>query len=82
MREVLRMDTLLPSSGCVELRIGEPIETAGWALKDRDRLTALFRERIATLLPPADGGSAGAVMETHRSASQARKRPSGCTSSQ
>jgi len=82
MREVLRMDTLLPASGCVKLRIGEPVETSGWALKDRGRLTALFREKIAALLPPGDGGAAGERVEVYRSASQARNRPSGCTSSQ
>ncbi|MCC6857457.1 MAG: 1-acyl-sn-glycerol-3-phosphate acyltransferase [Bryobacterales bacterium] len=77
MREVLRMDTLLPASGRVELRVGDPIDTAGWSLKERDALTALFRERIAALLPEEDGGTLDAPAETYRSASQARKRPSG-----
>jgi 1-acyl-sn-glycerol-3-phosphate acyltransferase len=38
----------------VDVRIGEPIETMGMTLDDRDRLIAIVRERIAHLLrePP------------------------------
>ena len=34
----------------VSIRIGEPIETAGLALKDRDALIAQTRQRIESLL--------------------------------
>ncbi len=58
MRQVLPMDRLFDiRSADVELRIGEPIPITGWSLRDRERLTALFRERIASLLPTSDGGT-------------------------
>jgi hypothetical protein len=34
----------------VSIRVGEPIETAGHTLEDRDELIALTRERIVALL--------------------------------
>jgi 1-acyl-sn-glycerol-3-phosphate acyltransferase len=34
----------------VRVRIGEPVETAGMALDDRDRLVSAVRERVARLL--------------------------------
>ena len=34
----------------MSIRIGEPIETAGHTLDDRDELIALTRERIVALL--------------------------------
>ena len=34
----------------VEVRIGEPVETAGYTLDERDALIQLVRERIEALL--------------------------------
>jgi len=34
----------------VSIRIGEPIETAGHTLEERDELIAIIRERIVALL--------------------------------
>jgi hypothetical protein len=34
----------------VSIRIGEPVETAGHALEERDELIAIIRERIVALL--------------------------------
>jgi 1-acyl-sn-glycerol-3-phosphate acyltransferase len=57
MREVLPMDRLFDIRGAeVALRVGEPIAIEGWTMRDRERLTALFRERIMALLPASDGG--------------------------
>ncbi len=57
MRHVLPMDRFLDiRGGTVYLRVGDPIPVEGWTLKDRGRLTALFRERVARLLPGEDGG--------------------------
>jgi 1-acyl-sn-glycerol-3-phosphate acyltransferase len=36
--------------GEVEVRIGEPVSTAGYTLKDRERFTALLEERVRALL--------------------------------
>lgn len=35
----------------VRVRIGDPVETAGMTLDDRDRLVSIVRERVAKLLP-------------------------------
>lgn len=57
MREVLPMHRLFDiRSAEVALRIGEPVPVEGYTMKDRERLTALFRERIMALLPASDGG--------------------------
>jgi hypothetical protein len=34
----------------VQVRIGEPVETAGYTLDERDTLIAVVRERIESLL--------------------------------
>jgi 1-acyl-sn-glycerol-3-phosphate acyltransferase len=52
-REVLPMDSLLVRSGKVRLRIGEPIQTEGLTLRDRNQLTAELRERVARLVEGA-----------------------------
>jgi 1-acyl-sn-glycerol-3-phosphate acyltransferase len=49
-REVLPVHGRIPRPGPVTLAIGDPIPTAGLTLKDRERLTAEVRERIAALL--------------------------------
>lgn len=51
-REVLPVHGRIPRPGPVTLTIGDPIPTAGLTLKDRDRLTAEVRERIAAMLAP------------------------------
>ena len=48
-REILPMDSMLPSSGLVTLRVGEPIPTAGLAMRDRAALTRRLRERVLEL---------------------------------
>jgi 1-acyl-sn-glycerol-3-phosphate acyltransferase len=50
MREILPMGSWQMRSGRVELRIGDPISTAGLTLKDRGRLTEQTHEQIAGLL--------------------------------
>lgn len=48
----------------VHVRIGAPIETTGATLEDRDRLAAMTRERIRTMLGLAtDGPDAGCKMQ-------------------
>jgi hypothetical protein len=44
------MDSLLPLSGPVTLRVGEPIPTAGLAMRDRAALTRRLRERVIELM--------------------------------
>ena len=39
----------------VDVEFGEPIETAGMTIDDRDRLSGLVRERIAAMLQEAEG---------------------------
>jgi 1-acyl-sn-glycerol-3-phosphate acyltransferase len=34
----------------VNVRLGEPVETAGMTLEDRDRLVSTVRDRIAAML--------------------------------
>ena len=48
-REILPMDSLLPLRGPVTLRVGEPIPTAGLAMRDRAALTRRLRERVIEL---------------------------------
>jgi 1-acyl-sn-glycerol-3-phosphate acyltransferase len=48
-REILPMDSLLPLRGPVTLRVGEPIPTAGLAMRDRAALTRRLRERVLEL---------------------------------
>jgi 1-acyl-sn-glycerol-3-phosphate acyltransferase len=49
-REILPMDSLLPSRGPVTLRVGQPIPTAGLAMRDRTALTRRLRERVLELM--------------------------------
>jgi len=49
-RQVLPVGSIHVRPGTVDLVLGEPIATAGLELKDRGRLTALLRERVAELL--------------------------------
>lgn len=49
-RDAMRKGSPLIFPVRVTVRIGEPIETAGMTLDDRDHLTALVRSRIAALL--------------------------------
>jgi len=49
-REILPMDSLLPLRGPVTLRVGEPIPTAGLAMRDRAALTRRLRERVLELM--------------------------------
>jgi 1-acyl-sn-glycerol-3-phosphate acyltransferase len=49
-RAVLPFGSGTPRSGTVEMRVGDPIPTAGLKLHDRARLTQEVRERIVALL--------------------------------
>ncbi len=48
-RKVLPMHSGMIRGGVVELRVGDPIETAGMKLHDRAKLTELLQERVAEL---------------------------------
>lgn len=49
-REVLPMGSLHIRGGTVRLSVGEPIPTAGLSLRERERLTAELRQRVASML--------------------------------
>jgi len=49
-REVLPMGSMQIMSGVVELRIGDPIPTANFTLKDRALLTQMMRDKVAELI--------------------------------
>jgi 1-acyl-sn-glycerol-3-phosphate acyltransferase len=49
-RESMRKGSAIVRPALVTVRIGEPVETAGMTLDDRDRLIAVVRERIEGLL--------------------------------
>ncbi len=49
-REVLPMGSMQIMSGVVELRIGNPIPTENYTLKDRALLTQMMREKVAELI--------------------------------
>lgn len=63
-REALPVGSLTLRGGPVDFVLGEPIQTAGLTLKDREEFTALLRERVAALKNEADrqGEPAGAVV--------------------
>ncbi|MDH5523399.1 MAG: 1-acyl-sn-glycerol-3-phosphate acyltransferase [Desulfobulbaceae bacterium] len=48
--EVLAKGKLLARPGKVTIRVGEPIETGGYKLKDKHELAALLQGRVAELL--------------------------------
>jgi 1-acyl-sn-glycerol-3-phosphate acyltransferase len=50
MRSVLPMNSWLLRPARVEIRIGEPIDTAGMTLHDRGRLNEMMHERVAGLV--------------------------------
>jgi 1-acyl-sn-glycerol-3-phosphate acyltransferase len=49
MRSVLPMDSLLLRSAAIEVNVGDPIETTGMTLRDRERLNEILQERVAEL---------------------------------
>ncbi len=49
-RASMRRGSAIIRPATVSVRIGEPVETAGFTLDDRDRIIALVRERIEGLL--------------------------------
>lgn len=49
-RAVLPWGSGTPRSGTIEMRVGEPIPTAGLKLHDRARLTQQIREQVVSLL--------------------------------
>ncbi len=53
---VLSMDSLLPRSGAVRLRIGDPIPTEGLKVHDHEILTRRLQERVAELAEGAYQG--------------------------
>jgi 1-acyl-sn-glycerol-3-phosphate acyltransferase len=57
-REVLPMGSVTIRPGRVDVRIGDPIPTAGMLLHDRRKLTAIARERIGALLGEEAGSRA------------------------
>jgi 1-acyl-sn-glycerol-3-phosphate acyltransferase len=48
--DILPMHSVNVRPGRVEMRVGEPIDTAGFTLRDRAALTLALRERIVELL--------------------------------
>jgi 1-acyl-sn-glycerol-3-phosphate acyltransferase len=62
-RNAMRKGSAIIRPVLVEVRIGEPVPTVGLSLDDRDRLIAVVRERIETLLRqvPADADRAVAA---------------------
>ena len=48
--DILPMHSVIVRPGRVEMRVGEPIDTTGFTLRDRAALTATLRERIVELL--------------------------------
>ena len=55
-RKVLRMHTSVICPQLIELRVGDPIPTAGMSLSDRGRLNTILEEQVAKLAgePPID----------------------------
>ncbi|MDZ7642206.1 MAG: lysophospholipid acyltransferase family protein [Desulfurivibrio sp.] len=54
-REVLPKGSLLPRPGPVEIKIGQPVATADYHLKQKQELAGLLEERVRQLLaPPAN----------------------------
>jgi 1-acyl-sn-glycerol-3-phosphate acyltransferase len=51
-RLAMRKGSLVINPVQVRVRLGEPVETAGLTLEDRDQLTAKIRQRIQALLDP------------------------------
>lgn len=49
-REVLPFGSGTPRSGVIEMRVGDPIPTAGLKLHDRAKLTQQVRERVVGLI--------------------------------
>ena len=49
-REAMRKGSAIVRPVRISIRVGEPIETAGVALEDRDALIGRVREAIAALL--------------------------------
>lgn len=49
-RSAMRKGSLVIYPVTVRVRIGEPVETAGMSLDDRDRLVSVVRDRVAKLL--------------------------------
>ena len=49
-RDAMQKGSLIVRPATLSIRVGEPIETAGLTLNDRDALIATTRERIAALL--------------------------------
>ncbi len=48
--DAMRKGSAFVRPGIVIIRVGEPIETAGYALSERDKLIAVVREKIVALL--------------------------------
>ena len=46
----MRKGSAFVQPATVSIRVGEPIETAGYSLTDRDKLIAIVRAKIAALL--------------------------------
>jgi 1-acyl-sn-glycerol-3-phosphate acyltransferase len=49
MRRIMRMHSGYVYPGTVHIRVGEPIETTDFTVKDRERLTKLLHQRVAEL---------------------------------
>jgi 1-acyl-sn-glycerol-3-phosphate acyltransferase len=58
--KVLRKHSWLVTPGRIRVAVGEPISTRGMTSADRERLTALARDRVAALLADIEPAGAGA----------------------
>ena len=57
---VLPKHSLIVLPGLIRVTIGEPISTQGMGPEDRERLTALAQERVASMLAGTEPAAAGA----------------------
>ena len=53
-RDAMRKGSFVINPVTIEVRIGEPVETQGMTLADRDTLVAAVRARVAALLERPD----------------------------
>ena len=54
-RESMQKGSWIVRPVMVDVRIGEPVETSGYSLDDRDKLIEIVRQRIETLRPSDHG---------------------------
>jgi 1-acyl-sn-glycerol-3-phosphate acyltransferase len=59
LRNVLPMHSLLLRPATVEINIGDPIDTTGMTLREREKLNEVMQERVAELAGEAAPGPTG-----------------------